>query len=210
MAQRHILMGDIIASSEYDARQLRREFLRLIASCNKVLKDGILSPYTVTLGDEFQGVASSLHAIIEVIFYMEETALREGLAFKIRYVAVHGQIDTPLNRLKAHAMMGAGLTKARQILTDKGKAERRFRFALENTYLMDQLSRLFVVVEGLTDRWDVRDALLILDMLRNANNAEVASMHGKDRSQIWKRRRHLLIEEYRALKETIAGMAQRE
>ena len=208
MAQRHILMGDIIRSSGYEARQLLREFLGLIDSCNKTLEGDILSPYTVTLGDEFQGVASSLRTVIESIFHMEETALREGLLFKIRYVAVLGPIDTPLNRLKAHAMMGAGLTKARNILTDRGRDERRFRFDLEDTYLTDQLNRLFVVVDGLTERWDVGDALLILDMLRNANNAAVGSLHGKNRSQIWKRRKHLLIEEYRALKETIMEMTQ--
>lgn len=210
MARRYILMGDIIRSSEYEASQLRREFLRLIGSCNETMEGGILSPYTVTLGDEFQGVASSLLAAIEAVFYMEETALRAGLVFKIRYVTVHGQIDTPVNRLKAHNMLGSGLTKAREMLTDRGRGERRFRFDLVDTYLMNQLNRLFVAIDGLTDRWDVADALLILDMLRNTNNEEVGLTHGKNRSQIWKRRKHLLVEEYRALKESIAGMARKK
>lgn len=210
MARQYILMGDIIRSSEYEARQLRREFLRLIASCNETMKEGILSPYTVTLGDEFQGVASSLHTAIEAIFYIEETALRAGLAFKIRYVTVHGQIDTPVNRLKAHNMLGQGLTKARKMLMDKGRGERRFRFALVDNYLMNQLNRLFVVVDGLTDRWDVADAPLILDMLHDTNNEEVGLKYGKNRSQIWKRRKHLLIEEYRVLKETIVQVARQK
>jgi hypothetical protein len=107
-------------------------------------------------------------------------------------------------------MMGPGLTRAREILTDKRRGERRFRFNLEDTHLMDQLNRLFVVVDGLTNRWSVGDALLILDMLHNTNNEEVGSIHGKNRSQIWKRRKHLLVEEYRALKETIIEMAQQK
>jgi hypothetical protein len=203
-------MGDIIHSREYEARPLRTEFLRLIASCNKKLEDQILSPYTVTLGDEFQGVASSLPAVIDAIFYMEETALREGLLFKIRYVTVHGQIDTPVNRLKAHSMMGSGLTKAREILTDKKRRERRFHFHPRDTFIMNQLNRLFVVADGLTDRWDVEDALLILDMLGNTNNEEVGLIHDKNRSQIWKRRKHLLVEEYRALKQSIEELAQQK
>lgn len=174
------------------------------------MEQRILSPYTVTLGDEFQGVARSLLAAIEAILYIEETSLRRGLVFKIRYVTVHGQIDTPLNRLKAHNMMGAGLTKAREILTDKRRGGRRFRFDLTNAYIMDQLNRLFVVIDGLTDRWDVEDALLILDMLGNTNNEEVGAKHGKNRSQIWKRRKHLLVEEYRALRETIVDLAQQK
>ena len=65
-----------------------------------------------------------------------------------------------------------------------------------------------MLFRSLTDRWDVADALLILNMLGNTNNEEVGLMHGKNRSQIWKRRKHLLVKEYRALKDTIAGMVK--
>ncbi len=208
MAQRHILMGDVIGSSKHDARQLRKVFMGLVSSCNKSLKHDIISPYTVTLGDEFQGIATSLHAVIEAIFYMEETILRKGLAFKIRYVTVYGAIDTPINQLKAHTMMGGGLTKARKILTDKSRGEPRFRFDLPDAYTMNQLNRLFLILDGLTGRWDTGDGPLIFDMLANPHNEEVGAMHGKNRTQIWKRRRHLLIEEYRALKEAIMELGQ--
>jgi hypothetical protein len=203
MAKRHILMGDVIGSSKFEARQLRKEFMALVSLCNQELAHDILSPYTVTLGDEFQGIAKSLHALIETIFFMEERILREGLKFKLRYVAVHGDIDTSINRLKAHTMMGAGLMKAREVLTDKRRGQPRFRFNLPDTHTMSQLNRLFLVFDGLTGRWDKGDGHLIFDMLDNPDNKEVGVIHGKNRSQIWKRRRHLLIEEYRALKETI-------
>nr|VFK56533.1 MAG: SatD family (SatD) [Candidatus Kentron sp. TUN]VFK62877.1 MAG: SatD family (SatD) [Candidatus Kentron sp. TUN] len=210
MTQRYILMGDIIRSRAYEAVKLRREFLQLIDSCNETLRHGILSPYTVTLGDEFQGVASSLGDIIDAIFHMEEISLSHGFSFKIRYVAVYGHIDTPINRLEAYTMMGPGLTKARDILTDKGKNKRRFRFVLDDAYLENQLNRLFSVLAGLVERWHAQDAALVLDMLHNNSNKEVGTIHAKNRSQIWKRRKHLLIEEYRSLKESIAEMAQNE
>ena len=208
MVLQYILMGDVIGSSKHDARQLRKEFMGLVSSCNEKLEQNILSPYTVTLGDEFQGIATSLHAVIETIFYMEEMTLRKGLAFKTRYVGVHGPVDTPVNRLKAHTMMGAGLTKARKILTDKRRSEPRFRFDLADAYTMNQLNRLFLVFEGLTGRWNTRDGRLIFDMLTNPHNEEVGVMHGKNRTQIWKRRRHLLIEEYQALKDAIMELAR--
>ena len=208
MAQRHILMGDVIGSRKYDARKLRKEFMGIISLCNKKLENDIISPYTVTLGDEFQGIATSLHAAIKAIFFMQETVLCKGLAFKIRYVTVYGAIDTPINRLKAHTMMGAGLTKARKILTNKSRGELRFRFDLPNVYTMNQLNRLFLVLDGLTRRWDTGDGLLIFNMLTNPRNKVVGAMHGKNRTQIWKRRKHLLIEEYRALKEAIMELGQ--
>lgn len=204
MAYHYILMGDIMGSSKHeDLQKLRKDFIGIVSSCTKALSHAILSPYTVTLGDEFQGVAASLHAVLESIFYMEETILHQGLDFKVRYVAVYGEIETPINRLKAHTMMGAGLKRAREILTDKRRGEPRFRFELPEPYTMNQLNRLFLVFDGLTDRWKPRDGRLIMDMLANPHNEEVGILHGKNRTQIWKRRRHLLIEEYRALKEAL-------
>ena len=206
MAMRHILMGDVIGSSKQDVTELRKGFMGLVSLCNQEFKQDIVSPYTVTLGDEFQGIATSLHAMIEAIFFMEETILCEGLAFKVRYVAVHGEVDTPINRSIAHTMMGAGLTKARKILTDKRRGNPRFRFDLSDDHTMNQLNRLFLVIDGLTGRWDNIDGLLVFDMLANPHNEEVGLKHGKNRTQIWKRRRHLLVEEYRALKEAIVEL----
>jgi len=56
------------------------------------------------------------------------------------------------------------------------------------------------VIDSITDRWNVADYSLIGDMLVNPNNAEVAAKHDKNRCQIWKRRKHLLITEYKLIK----------
>ena len=202
-----ILMGDIIASSDYPSATLREAFLEHIAACNHAMAAEVLSPYTVTLGDEFQGVAASLDAAMRSIFYLEEHLLEGELPFQLRYVIVKGEIGTPLNREKAHTMMGAGLTRARQMLTDKRRGQPRFRVDLPDAALAQQFERLFKVLDGLTGRWSVADAGLICDMIANPHNGEVGRRHGKNRSQIWKRRKHLLIEEYRALKEAIIELA---
>jgi hypothetical protein len=208
MAHHHILMGDIVASSQHPAAALREAFMAQIDACNSALKAGILSPYTITLGDEFQGVAASLKAALEAIFFLEEHIPCGALFFKLRYVVVGGEIDTPINREKAHAMMGAGLTLARGMLTDKRRGLPRFRFDLPDKAATIQFERLFLVLEGVTGRWAAADAGLIRDMIANPHNQAVGRLHGKNRSQIWKRRKHLLIEEYRALKAAILDLAQ--
>ncbi|MBN1531209.1 MAG: hypothetical protein JXA20_00965 [Spirochaetes bacterium] len=208
MPLHYILMGDIIGSSEYDAQRLRDDFMSVVSSCNIRLGKNIISPYTVTLGDEFQGIATSLDTIINSIFFMEEISLRRSLAYKVRYVAVLGHIDTTINRMKAHTMMGDGLTKARRILNDKRRGLPRFRFDLPDSFMTKQLNRLFLVLDGITNRWSIGDGILILDMLANTNNAEVGSIHGKNRTQIWKRRKNLLIEEYRVLKDALIELTQ--
>ncbi len=207
MSLQYILMGDIIESSSYQAASLREAFLAQIEACNYALGAEIVSPYTVTLGDEFQGVAASMQAAMQAIFYLEEGLLGANQPFKLRYVAVKGEIDTPLNRQKAHTMMGAGLTRARQMLTDKRRGQPRFRFDLSDRATTRQFERLFTVLDGLIGRWSPADAVLICDMIASPHNAEVGERHGKNRSQIWKRRKHLLIEEYRALKAAILDLA---
>ena len=208
MSQHYILMGDIIRSHTYDARILRHEFIELVSSCNQEFERSILSPYTVTLGDEFQGVSRSLRSLLNSIFYLEETALQRKLQFRMRFVAVHGLIDTPINKLKAHSMMGTGLTRARMILTDKRRGTPRFRFELTDGNMTKHLTRLFLVIDGLILRWKPDEGPLLLEMVNNTNNEDVGIKYKKNRTQIWKRRKHLFIDEYRALKETILDLAE--
>jgi len=206
MANYFIVMGDVIKSRKLDAARLRGQLKTLLAACNRDLKPEILSPYTTTLGDEFQGVASSLRGVAECIFYMEEARIKNQNDFLIRYVTHYGEIQTPINPNIAYEMMGPGLTKARSLLTDKRRGQPRFCFGLPDQRLAENLTRLFMVVDGLTSRWDQRDFSLIATMLSNTNNEEVAVNHHKNRSQIWKRRRNLLIEEYRMAKAVILDL----
>jgi hypothetical protein len=198
-----ILMGDVIESRKLNATRLRQQLKTLLSACNRDLKPEIISPYTTTLGDEFQGIAGSLHAVAETIFCLDEARIKKQYDFMIRYVAHYGEIQTPINTDVAYGMMGPGLTKARALLTDKRRGEPRFCFELPDKQLAENLTRLFIVIDGLTDRWKQRDFLLIADMLSNTNNEEVAAKHKKNRSQIWKKRKHLLIEEYRAAKAVV-------
>jgi len=207
MAKYFIVMGDVIESRKQDATRLRQQLKALLASCNRDLKSAILSPYTTTLGDEFQGIARSLRGAVESIFYFEERRVKKQNAFGIRYVVHYGEIQTPINTEVAYGMMGPGLTKARALLTDKRRGQPRFCIDLPDKRLAENLTRLFGVIDGLTGRWVRKDFSLIADMLSDTNNEEVAARHHKNRSQIWKRRRHLLIEEYRMAKAVILDLA---
>lgn len=208
MAEYFILMGDVIGSRGFDATKLQQRLNSLLSACNGDLKTEILSPYTTTLGDEFQGIARSLHAAAKCIFYLEETRIKNQYDFEVRYVAHYGEIQTSINREIAYGMMGPGLTRARSLLIDKRRGQPRFYFDLPSKRLAGNLTRLCSVIDGLIERWDRGDYSLIFDMLLEQNNEEVAAKHGKNRSQIWKRRKHLLIEEYRLIKAVVLDLAE--
>lgn len=206
MTNYYIVMGDIIKSGNYPTNQIYGSFQKIVSECNETLQAGILSPYTITLGDEFQGVAASLHKAVESIFFLEEARLYNQIDFKIRYVVHYGKIETPINIRIAHGMMGKGLTEARKMLTKKWRNKSRFLFELPDQKLCRQLNRLFSTLDSIIEEWRAKDFLLVIDMLAMESNKEVGIKHGKNRSQIWKRRKTLFVREYKTLKTVIYEM----
>lgn len=199
----YILMGDVIGSSDYNPSELGKSLKSLVKYINESLEEKTLSPYTVTLGDEFQGVTKSLKSGIETLFYFEELRLEQQHEFKLHYVLHHGKIETEINPETSYGMLGEGLTQAREKLTSKKRDRKRFNISLRSDEQSMQLDRLFEVLDGITERWKVDDFPLILDMIRNQNDQEVGEKHEKDRSQIYRRRKTLMIKEYTVLKEFI-------
>lgn len=199
----YILMGDVTDSSEYIPAELGKSLKSLVQLANESLKEKTLSPYTVTLGDEFQGVTKSLKTGIETFFYFEELRLKQQQEFKLHYILHFGKIDTEINPETSYGMLGKGLTQAREKLTSKKRDRKRFNISLKSDEQSSQLNRLFEVLEGIIERWKVDDFPLILDMIRNQNDQEVGEQHEKDRSQIYRRRKTLMIKEYTLLKDFI-------
>ena len=202
-----ILMGDIIKSRTFPAPQLYKEFSELLNSCNKNNEKYILSPYAVTLGDEFQGLAKSAESALKTIFYLEEDMLARQFKFKIRYVLLEGAIDTPINTRIAYRMLGKGLTTAREML-DKKKRTRRFRFEIENKTLENRLVNLFIVYEEITRKWPNKDQSIISEMINSSENEIVGRKFQKTHAQIWKRRRNLQINGYNAIVELALDVAK--
>jgi hypothetical protein len=196
-------MGDVVNSSDYDGEMLSKGLKELVESTNKKYGKAILSPLTITLGDEFQGILSSVSSGIDLLFYLEEALLKTEPDFKLHYVLLLGEIETEINPEIAYEMMGKGLTEARKMLSSKKRNRKRFRFKLQNKEQTEQLSKIFEVLDTIILNWKKEDYPLILDMINNDNNSEVGELHDKNRDQIWKRRKTLMINEYNLLKDFI-------
>lgn len=199
----YILMGDVIGSSDFEPETLGKDLKELVRSANDALGDDTLSPFTVTLGDEFQGVTHSLKSGVDTFIYFEEKRLERELSFKLHYVLHYGTIETEINPETSYGMLGEGLREARDLLASKKRGRRRFDFSLQDDKESKQLNRIFEVIDGITKRWKKEDFELILDMIRNDNDQEVGENHGKDRTQIYRRRNTLMINEYCLLRDFI-------
>lgn len=200
-------MGDVIGSSEYQPAALMNNMRELVDSTNKTFRNELLSPLTITLGDEFQGLHSTLKGSLEVLFFLEEYRLMKQWDFAFRFVVHFGAIETQIIYETAHGMLGRGLTRAREQLQQKNK-KYRILISDEDQFKTDALNRLFRVMDGIKSKWKPRYYPLLHDMIQNPDNGKVAGIHGKNDSQIWKMRRNNLIEEYRELKSTIFDITE--
>ena len=198
-----IFMGDVVSSTSYEGEILSKELNELVTETNSAFKKNILSPLTITLGDEFQGVLKTTASGINLLFHMEEAILEKELDFKLHYVLLLGEIETEINSKIAYEMLGKGLTEARKLLSSKKRNRKRFKFKLRDKEQSDQLTKLFEVLDAIILNWKKEDYPLILDMISNDNNEEVGELHGKNRAQIWKRRKTLMINEYNLMKDFI-------
>lgn len=203
MTKHYIVMADVVRSTSYDGNELMREFRRIVEECNHAGKDTLLSPFTITLGDEFQGVAASLKAAVDAILFLEDRILTVRPTFSLRYVLVYGTIDTPINPAIAHGMVGSGLASAREMLTMKRRGRPRFQVDLGVNSYTGELRMVFRLLELLSAQWNEKDYLLVREMLWNSDDKIVGIQFGKTASQIWKRRKTLQIEEYTIAKELL-------
>jgi hypothetical protein len=199
--KQYILMADIIDSGNAIQNKLMEDFKELVSLINTQNKTELLSPLTITLGDEFQGVTKGLSSTIKIMIALEERLIKEDKGFKLRYVIVHGEIDTPINSQIAYGMLGEGLTQARNYLQNIKKKSRRFFFSLSDKLKGEALNDLFLVYQSIIDDWTPnRDYDLASRFIDNGYYKSIAFEMGKDRTLIWKRKKSLKIDEYNALK----------
>lgn len=199
-------MADVIGSSDADQAELMLEFKKLVEQANAALK--FVSPLTITLGDEFQGVVNSMNEGVKVVIWLEEAIARQNLNFRLRYVAVEGLIETPINKEIAYGMLGDGLTRARKYLENLKKDEYKFFFWLKDGQRSKALNNTFTALQELIDDWNIaRDYYLIDAFLEYNSYKRVAMELKKERSLMWKRKKSLKINAYLALKEVANYLA---
>jgi len=191
-----VVMADIIGSSKKKATALMKCFRETVEKVNRINKDSILSPLTITLGDEFQGIAKTPEAAMQVVFSVEKLARQSKVPFKLRVVVHEGRIDTKINRQKAYEMLGPGLSEARERLTSMKTSRGRFQISLKDEALSTKLSLGMSVYQGIVDQWTPAQLKVVNAFEVKSDYRDVAKLVKRDPTVIWKRKRSLMIEEY--------------
>ncbi len=108
------LIADIVGSRNVaDRAKLQRDLNVRLTEVNTVSKANLISPYTITLGDEFQAVykdfGSVFHDISDILWAVYPNRVRFSLG--------RGILTTDINRSSATGMDGPAFYSARNQLT---------------------------------------------------------------------------------------------
>lgn len=203
-----ILMADIIDSSDKESKKLMATLRHIVEEVNgNFSKKEILSPLTITLGDEFQTVLSSVEVACKVVLFIEEKLLARKADFSLRYVIHEGKIDTPINKVRAHEMLGSGLTQSRKLLSSLKPSKERFLIDIADKEKSEKLSLSFKVYEGLVNQWTTSSREVVHSFLLEDDYKILSKKLKKDPSTVWRRKHSLMIEEYKSMKKLILRLA---
>ncbi|MEL7105101.1 MAG: SatD family protein [Pseudomonadota bacterium] len=160
-----ILMGDLVNSEAFeDTAGLHAAFNAAVARQNAAPRPALLSPLTITLGDEFQGLYRALGPATLAARDMRFDLLDRGI--DCRFVIGSVRIDTPINPNRAWNMMGPGLSEARDLLNEK-TAGLTYRFSLPDqpgtAQLLNALGAGLSVIERSWTATQRRDIRALLD-----------------------------------------------
>ncbi len=196
-------MADIINSRKGKQALLMKKFKSIVDEISTRNESNFHSPPTITLGDEFQAIATSVESCCEVLINMEELILEKEVGFKLRYVVYEGTIDTKINKKIAYGMLGDGLTKARIRMNDLKTSKNRFEFTLDDTPKMKLLNDIYWIMASQIDAWKPKDYHLISLFIKEHSYKEIANIMEKDNSLIWRRKKSLDMEQYQRIKNII-------
>ena len=200
-----ILMADVINSGGRNPALLMTQLKDVVTTINKEKGANLISPLTITLGDEFQGLSNSMENGINTIFDIEEKIVHKQYNLKLRYVLYFGQIETEINNKIAYEMLGEGLTNARKELNSLKNKEVRFKIRLTKNELNTEtyLNKAFTVYQHFVESWKEKDLKIVKEFLLHEDYKTVAKNVNIDPSNAWRRKKSLNIHEYNHIKNII-------
>ncbi len=203
-----ILMAEAFARGKSTPDRISRSLGLLVSSVNAMHHDSLLSPFTLVSDKSFQGVMSNPSEVLNAIFTFDRLVLRYRLTYKLRYVFVQGEVTSALDPELAMPLTGTGVDLASELLTRKARSKPRVQVRISDDSHEQELNDLFFILDGLSARWKAKDATLLHDLLKVNRVADIATRHGKNRGQIYKRRNTLQTEEYLVLRNYILNLGR--
>jgi hypothetical protein len=145
-----VLVGDLVASRRIVERSAVQETLRsCLRQLNSKKREGLVSPYTITLGDEFQAVFSAP----DRLFRDALTVLIALYPVAVRFSCAIGEISTAINTKQAIGMDGPAFHEARATIDHLKRTKSLFAIASPNGTGLTLINQCLALVSHTIGKW---------------------------------------------------------
>ena len=201
-----VLIGDVLGSKKMPARaQFQRRLKSVIQGLNSRRKT-LASPYTLTLGDEFQAVYRDPSGLFADIF----TMLAQVAPVQVRFAVAVGEIVTPINPRQSIGMDGPAFHRAR-IRLEKLKGQGRLLGVHDTGDVRWRLpGATLAVLSGLVEGWRQNRLQLFAGLLASAPVPDLARQTGITTRAVNKNIRAADLDEWKRIVDEISRLLSDE
>ncbi|MPW24305.1 hypothetical protein GC105_00665 [Alkalibaculum sp. M08DMB] len=170
------IIGDIKDSKKIENRsEIQRKLKLVLQEINEKYDNDISSKFTITLGDEFQGLLSNGANTLPIILEVE----RKMYPIKIRFGVGIGTITTEVNKEMSLGADGPGYYKARNAIeylkdnerkNQSSAADIRFEVESENQETTIMINTVMSLLTVIKEFWTDRQREIIWDMLEHQDS----------------------------------------
>lgn len=210
-----VIIGDVVESKEMN-RDRRGEVQELLLQQIERINSrssSIVSPFTITLGDEFQAVYREVSSLLDDCFEI----LAELYPVRVRFSISMGDIATALNKKQALGMDGPAFHEARNGIDELKQTGHMFRVEIghaserpETQAVTDLINHSLNLLSATMKRWK-GSRYKILVMLNEDNPVKkIAEKLGISESAVYKNQEDGDLQLVINLKESITSVMQNE
>lgn len=196
-----VVIADLVGSREVRARaQFQRRLKSIIQAANGRAGRALASPYTLTLGDEFQAVYRDATRVFADIL-----GIQAQLApMQARFALASGALATSVNPTQAIGMDGPAFHRARALLERLKRDERVFGVQTDETGAWTLPAGALAVLSGLSSGWLPARFEVLAGLMHGLSNAEIAKKADISPRAVNKNIRAADLDEWRRILDEIA------
>lgn len=170
------IIGDIVDSKKIkDRKVIQKRYKNVLSDINAKYNEVIASRFTITLGDEFQGLLRNRSNIMKIINEIEIAMVPTELRFGIGI----GDISTDINFNNSSEIDGTAYHRARKMIREieskrNQYTERHSNIMIcseeSNSEIDELLNSILSVCTALKSKWTERQKEIIYAYLSNEEN----------------------------------------
>ncbi len=166
-----IIIADLVASRRLAGRaQFQRRLKTVLQGVNAQAGRALASPYTLTLGDEFQAVYRDATSVFADIMSIQA----QIAPVQARFAVAAGPLATNVNPAQAIGMDGPAFHRARALLEQLKREKRLFGVQTTDTPDWTLPGGALAVLSGITEGWLPKRFEVFAGLLSGLSGPELA------------------------------------